>query len=1695
MSDPKSTPLLSVLPLSVQRIEVMKRLLLYLILLSATAFEGFSQCQVYDGQGTASGNPVWVSCSGGTYTLYIQSPNNFGALTIDWGDGSGVTNVASLISPAFVSHTYAAAVANYTVTITEPGTGCVITGLVVLEEPVNASIQIPIGGVTQTCAPDVLIFTNSSTDVSSNTTFEWDFGDGSPVLTFGDTNAGQTISHQYDQGTVNCVTQVTLTAENYCSFGNPTVASFNPIQIYDIDDAQITADNQLLCYPDTVVHFDNTTNKNCLAQGNTAQRFEYWNFGNYWGTGTDSIIDWTPFDPPAKPGYDIAFPGIGTYTIMMADSNMCGADTTFITVQITNPPTAGISSSTDSSCAGDPVVFTNLGANGTQYRIDFGDGGGFGAFGATATHTYNTAGTYTVIAVANIAGGSAACTDTAMTVVEILPSPNAMANITPSGGCDSVLATFTNNSTGGSLYFWNFGGGDTSSLQNPPPLSYTTAGQHVITLTVTSNNGCIDSTTTTVDVYDTPVAAFTALNVCEDALATFSDASTVGYGGPVNSWDWSFGDAGNSTSTQQNPTFTYVDSGTFVIELIAATSFCSDTTYDTITVEPRPTAIFQESDSIGCSPLNVTFTNQSVFGTTYQWFFGDGSTSTQTDPTYTFTHSSMTDTAFVVKLVAYSAFGCADSVTYSIVVRGNPQANFTSDAVLDCAPLEVQFADSSVGGSSLAWDFGDGSGSTLPNPSHTFQNQTQFITNYTVTLVVTAANGCTDTATQTVTVYPEPLFNFSIVPDSGCSPLTVQFPVAVGAVLYSWDFGDGGTSTGANPSHTFVNSTTNNANYTVQLVATSPFGCIDTVTGTVVVFPKPNAGITPAISQGCEPLAVTFTNTSTGGTTYNWDFDDGNTLTSGNATVSHSFVNSTNDTLFFYPSLIATTPDGCADTASVEVRAYRRVEALFATPAPGCHPLDVTFVDQSTNPNSWAWIFGDGNTSTQQNPSHQYTNNGTAPVNYTAQLTVQSVEGCQDSYSTTVTVNHRPNADILPVSAEGCQPLTVNFANNSTAGTTYFWDMGDGTTSTTSGNLSHTFSNSTNDTLFFTPILEVTTAQGCTDSTEASVAVYRKVEASFSVPDLGCHPFTTVFTDLSTNAVNWDWDFDDGLGGFTPNPSHTFNNTGSGPQVFNVTLTVQNVEGCADDTVVPVTVNPSPTSIFVVDASPACNGVPVNIANNSLQNETNTWRFSASGFPFVYNGLEIDTIFNNFSSTPNEFVIELVVENSYGCTDTSDEQMTVYPRVTSEFISLEAGCSPFEVDFTNLSSGGTLYEWDFGDGGTSFLEEPSHTFENNTSADSVFNVTLRVTSPYGCVDTDTFAITVYPTPEAIFTLNPVVQVYPDSVVQFDNLTADGPWDFEWDFGNGGTSMAEEPNFHVYNTWGTYTVVLRAYSAHCDDTTSRTVTIEPPLPVADFEIDLEACAPVTVQFENLSEYGEFFVWEFGDGATSSSEDPLHTYQFPGTYTVRLTVTGPGGDVDVKELVSAISVYTQPTANFVFTPTEVAASTGVVSFVNYSQFADEYLWDFGDSTTSVEANPQKLYQSGGQFFPSLVASTSFGCSDTFVSALPVIATERGNLQVPNAFTPSTTGSSGGAYDPLAYDNQVFFPVLTGVTSDNYTLSIFNRWGELIFETHDIDIGWDGYYRGKPCQQDVYVWKVKGEYVNGQKFSQVGDVTLIK
>jgi gliding motility-associated-like protein len=305
-------------------------------------------------------------------------------------------------------------------------------------------------------------------------------------------------------------------------------------------------------------------------------------------------------------------------------------------------------------------------------------------------------------------------------------------------------------------------------------------------------------------------------------------------------------------------------------------------------------------------------------------------------------------------------------------------------------------------------------------------------------------------------------------------------------------------------------------------------------------------------------------------------------------------------------------------------------------------------------------------------------------------------------------------------------------------------------------------------------------------------------------------------------------------------------------------------------------------------------------------------------------------------------------------------------------------------------------------------------------------------------------------------------------------------------------IEEEPGSHTYGEWGTYTIRLIGANSYCSDTAYRTVVINPPVPVANFTGPAQGCVPLTVQFENLSQYAAISNWQFGDGGQANATNPVYTYYTPGTYTVTLTVTGFNGSTDVMTLEQIIVVYPNAQAAFTVTPNEISIPSQPVYYLNLSENATTYTWDFGDDTYSNEVSPIHYYTAEGLYTITLIANNQYNCPDTMLLYDAVYAKKGGLIDFPNAFSPDPTGTNGGAYNPNSYDNDVFFPIHSGVTE--YQLLIFNKWGELLYESKDVNKGWDGYYRGQLCKQDVYVWKVRARFVDGQRFEQAGDVTLI-
>ncbi len=1485
-----------------------------------------AQCPtLFDYYGDPSPAPEWFHCASTNFTLVVASPQVVGNYTIDWGDGSPLQVGAGLAPPQSITHVYPLAVATYTVTFTEVNTGCVVVGTLVMEHSTSASIQIPLGGLTQVCAPWPVDFINSSTNVSPGTVFVWDFGDGSPPLTFDYTNLGQTITHMYERNTVDCETTVRLTAENQCNTlqGGPSVATFNPIRIWDLDEAAITPSATLLCWPDRTVTYQNTTDRNCLQQGNIFQRYEYWNFGDYWGAGQDSIIDWSPW-PPTFPR-TIEYPGIGIYEVMLLDSNYCGIDTAFVTIEIVPPPSVGLTADPTTICAGETVDFTqttNGGANYFQWNFD--EGAGFEWTGAgDQSHTFDDPGTYDVSYTASIQGATAGCADTANVVITVLPRPTADFTLDQDAACDSLTVTITNASISAVSHLWDFGDGTTSTDVDPPPHFYGAAGNYTITLTVTNALGCTHSYSRTVDVFDPPTVGISVQNLCLGSVAQFTPNITTAPGNEVSTWNWDFGDG--TTSDQEEPTHEYAAAGPYVVTLEVTTPYCGNVGTQWVNVQPRPEAIIDAVPAIGCSPLSVVFNNSSTGASTYQWDLGDGVITTDDSPSHVYINTGTTDTLHTVQLIATSPFGCADTTTTQITVAPGVAAGFIHNGVAGCAPMDVDFTNTSTGAGSYLWDFGDGTTSTQESPSHTFVNTSFFLDIRVVTLTATSPAGCEATTTQQIMVYPTPNFTFVATPDSGCSPLSVTFPSVVGAVSYAWDYGDGTTGTGPSPTHTYVNATADDQLFTVGLVGANAFGCTDTGQATVLVYPNPTAQFTLAGASGCHPFTTQLENQTIGADTYQWTYGDGQSSTTDQAQHEHTWNNFAGPGATSYAvGLTVTTVNGCTSTVGDTVDVFPAVTAAFVVPDTGCAPLSVPFVNVSTGADSYSWNFGDGQASTAAEPVHTYQNQGLADVTFDPVLVATSVFGCTSTATVPIVVHPQPLAQFIAGTPAGCQPLDVTFQDLSIGASALTWHFGDGT------------------------------------STEAAPG----------------------------------------------NTAHTYTHNAPDPVVFDAALIATSV---------------------------------------------------------------------------------------HGCTDTTDHPVQVYPLVTATFTLDTLGCSPLTVAITNTSMGGNSYLWDMGDGNILAGDAPTYTYVNTTTTPQERTITLTVTSPYGCTAVGTRTVTVYPTPTAAFMATPFSQLFPDATVDITNNTAVGNWQYAWNFGDGATSIAPDPGSHTFATWGDFTITLVVSNAFCSDTVSQDIVIVPPLPTANFLGQGEGCVPLTVSFTNTSWQAQAYQWNFGDGGTSTADNPTYTYNQPGTYSVSLTAFGINGNSSTVVKVDSVVVHPRANAFFVLQPDEVIVPSQPVFTYNLSSNATNYSWDFGDGTTSAEFNPVHFYTEAGTYDVQLIANNEWNCPDTFRLEIAVTGKVSGELVFPNAFTPGNSGPTGGVYDPRSFDNDIFFPLYEGVEA--YKLEVFNRWGELLFVSDDVRVGWDGYYRDRPAKQDVYVWKAFARFSDGRETILKGDVTLLR
>jgi gliding motility-associated-like protein len=423
------------------------------------------------------------------------------------------------------------------------------------------------------------------------------------------------------------------------------------------------------------------------------------------------------------------------------------------------------------------------------------------------------------------------------------------------------------------------------------------------------------------------------------------------------------------------------------------------------------------------------------------------------------------------------------------------------------------------------------------------------------------------------------------------------------------------------------------------------------------------------------------------------------------------------------------------------------------------------------------------------------------------------------------------------------------------------------------------------------------------------------------------------------------------------------------------------------------------------------------------------------------------------------------------------------------------GCVPLTASFQDTIRNAVSYIWNFGDG-TPPLQTTSFAENHTYTAVGSYLVTLIAIDSNSCnvADTEYHQIIVSNNPAAInFDFSKVPPCTSLSYI-FNNLSTAPPSvpfgnnSFSWNFGDGSPAVPDGPSSitHSFASPGAYNVTLSLVdTAYCNYPLDTTQLVNVAQNVkAQFVTPAIGCAPDSAVFTNTTIGGETYYWNFGDGSPIDSTDvsPVHLYVNPGPYTITLIAVNPNTCNMVDTFSTTITLYTKPTADFTYQPQPSEPNTPTV-FAPTSSPVVKYLWEFGDGSSEVKTTPDTVvhqYIRSDTFDVCLIVTNAEGCTDTVCH--PVQAIIHPLLDVPNAFTPGRFGT-----------NAIVKVMGFGIV--HMTWRIYNRWGQVVFQSDDPDIGWDGYYRGQVQPMDVYAYTLEADFSDGTHATKKGDITLIR
>jgi gliding motility-associated-like protein len=579
--------------------------------------------------------------------------------------------------------------------------------------------------------------------------------------------------------------------------------------------------------------------------------------------------------------------------------------------------------------------------------------------------------------------------------------------------------------------------------------------------------------------------------------------------------------------------------------------------------------------------------------------------------------------------------------------------------------------------------------------------------------------------------------------------------------------------------------------------------------------------------------------------------------------------------------------------------------------------------------------------------------------------------------------------------------------------------------------------------------------------------------------------------DPSTSITSYLWVFGDGSASSSlQNPVHKY--TASG--IYSVTLVATTADLCSDAANYSVKVFDPPPAIFTI--SNTClfdSALITNASLNPLMGTLASWSWDfGDGSPLNSTTWSPAHLY----STPGNYQITLItVSSNLGCPDTLKDSVSVFPMPIAKF-SYRDVCLNEEMNFydSSIVSSSSIvgWSWNFGDNSSlNNLQNPSYTYANA----GTYLVTFIVSTNNGCKDTISKSVVVHPLPVAQFSSSNVCD---GTIVQYTDLSSipssDTILSWQWNFGDLSPLNSNASSTHLYGGPGSYTVKLLIHSSFgCSDSIVK-ISVVNPNPYVVFQgNDTNGCEPLCISFQDNSTIvtggNVSWLWNFGDGgSTSTIQNTEHCYTSdsvfaPTLLTVSLKITSDSGCATSVTKNNYITVYPNPIANFTVQPEVTTIIDPVISIVDASIGTNFWNWNFGDQDTVSLHNPlPHTYADTGSYIITLITSTIYNCLDT--TSQTIIIEPDFVFYIPNSFTPNDDGVND------SFSGK-------GIFIRKYEMRIFDRWGNLIFVSDDINKEWDGKanHGNEIAEGDVYIYSINITDFKKGKHSYKGIVTIIR